>query len=202
MDRIIHHLNFSRLVRQYIGPFHTDDPESALKYAYLIALGGDSPAPLGDRQKQFALEVVRDIGLASKDNKRKLLGAIARDGSVKVSRSIHTLFAIFTDSVSSLELSRTTYLCSSSLVTRTTSARSCSPLQTNLCSTTRPKSQSRTRSGYTSLPVHTSKLSTRSIEQWVTRSSNPLLNQCTPMPKSASTMCLKAVKTCLISPLA
>lgn len=85
MDRTIVHLNFSRLIRQYIAPFHTDDPEAALKYGYLIALGGDSPAPLGDRQKQLALEVVRDIALASKDNKRKLLGSIARDGSVKVS---------------------------------------------------------------------------------------------------------------------
>lgn len=83
MDRSVYYLNFSRLIRQYIAPFHTDDPEAALKYAYLIALGGDSPAPLGDRQKQIALEVVRDIALASKENRRKLLGSIARDGSIK-----------------------------------------------------------------------------------------------------------------------
>lgn len=83
MDRSIYYLNFSRLIRQYIAPFHTDDPEAALKYAYLIALGGDSPAPLGDKQKQIALEVVRDIALASKENRRRLLGTIARDGSVR-----------------------------------------------------------------------------------------------------------------------
>lgn len=87
MDRSIYYLDFARLVRQYIAPFHTEDPETALKYAYTIALGGDSPAPIGDRQKQIALEVVRDIALASKDNRRKLLGAIARDGSLRVSTS-------------------------------------------------------------------------------------------------------------------
>lgn len=87
MDRSVFHLNFSRLMRQYIAPFHTDDPEAALKYAYLIALGGDSPAPVGDRQKQLALEVVRDIALASRDNRRRLLGSISRDGSTKVSHS-------------------------------------------------------------------------------------------------------------------
>ena len=85
MDRVISYLDYSRLIKQYIAPFHIEDPEAALKYAYSIALGGDAPAPTGDKQRQIALEVVRDIALASKDNRRKLLGSIARDGSVKVS---------------------------------------------------------------------------------------------------------------------
>jgi hypothetical protein len=84
MDRSIFYLDYARLVRQYIAPFHTEDPETALKYAYTIALGGDSPGPVGDKQKQVALEVVRDIALASKDNRRKLLGSIARDGAFRV----------------------------------------------------------------------------------------------------------------------
>jgi nuclear pore complex protein Nup93 len=88
MDRSIYDLDFARLIRQYIAPFHTEDPETALKYAYAIALGGDSPAPIGDKQKQIALEVVRDIALASKDNRRKLLGSIARDGSLRVSKVV------------------------------------------------------------------------------------------------------------------
>jgi hypothetical protein len=84
-NNVISYLDYSRLIKQYIAPFHIEDPEAALKYAYSIALGGDAPAPTGDKQKQIALEVVRDIALASKDNRRKLLGSIARDGSVKVS---------------------------------------------------------------------------------------------------------------------
>jgi hypothetical protein len=91
MDRTIFYLDYSRLIKQYIAPFHIEDPEAALKYAYSIALGGDAPAPTGDKQKQIALEVVRDIALASKDNRRKLLGSIARDGSVKVGSSLQLL---------------------------------------------------------------------------------------------------------------
>ena len=91
MDRGTFFLDYSRLIKQYIAPFHIDDPEAALKYAYSIALGGDATAPIGDKQKQIALEVARDIALASKENRRKLLGSIARDGSVKVSPRLSRL---------------------------------------------------------------------------------------------------------------
>lgn len=77
-------INFARLIRAYILPFHKVEPQTALQYAYLIALGSDVPNGVGDRQRGMALELVRDIVLASR-RWSKLLGSVRADGSKEVS---------------------------------------------------------------------------------------------------------------------
>lgn len=79
-DREISYLNFSRVVKVYISPFAKLEPQTALQYAYLIALGSD----VADRQKGLCLELVRDVVLASR-SWSKLLGSVRADGSKEVS---------------------------------------------------------------------------------------------------------------------
>lgn len=78
------YLSFYRLIKTYISPFFKVEPQSALQYAYLVALGADSPGEVGKRQKQLALDLVRDIVLASRAWGR-LLGSVKADGSKTVS---------------------------------------------------------------------------------------------------------------------
>jgi len=75
-------LNFARIIKAYIAPFFKQEPQTALQYAYLVALGADVHG--GDAQKRLALELVRDIVLASK-GWSKLLGSVRADGSKEVS---------------------------------------------------------------------------------------------------------------------
>jgi len=78
------YLNFARLINVYISPFAKLEPQTALQYAYQIALGSD----LAERQKGLCLELVRDIVLASR-SWSKLLGSVRADGSKEVrNRSI------------------------------------------------------------------------------------------------------------------
>ncbi|WRT63978.1 uncharacterized protein IL334_000905 [Kwoniella shivajii] len=80
-DSDISNLNFPRLIKQYITPFFKLEPQTALQYAYLVALSSDSPNPaIGQKQKQLCLELVRDIVLASRSWSR-LLGSVRADGS-------------------------------------------------------------------------------------------------------------------------
>ena len=79
-DLEISYLNFARLIKAYISPFAKLEPQTALQYAYLIALGSD----IVDRQKGLCLELVRDIVLASQ-SWSKLLGSVRADGSKEVS---------------------------------------------------------------------------------------------------------------------
>ncbi|ORY20676.1 Nup93/Nic96-domain-containing protein [Naematelia encephala] len=72
-------LNFARMVRTYIQPFYKAEPTIALQYAYLVALGYDSPID-GVKQRDMAVDMVRDIVLASK-SWSKLLGSVRADGS-------------------------------------------------------------------------------------------------------------------------
>jgi nuclear pore complex protein Nup93 len=78
------YLSFYRLIQVYIAPFHKVEPASALQYAYLVALGADSPGGVGKKQQDYALELVRDIVLASRAWGR-LLGSVKADGSKTVS---------------------------------------------------------------------------------------------------------------------
>lgn len=73
-------LNFARLIQLYVAPFHKVEPQTALQYAYLIALGSDAPAPVGEAQRQLALDLVRDIVVASR-SWSKLLGSVRADGT-------------------------------------------------------------------------------------------------------------------------
>ncbi|WWC58422.1 uncharacterized protein I303_100962 [Kwoniella dejecticola CBS 10117] len=80
-DSDVSYLNFPRLIKQYISPFYRLEPQTALQYAYLVALSSDSPNPaIGQKQKQSALELVRDIVLSSK-SWSKLLGSVRADGT-------------------------------------------------------------------------------------------------------------------------
>ncbi|WVQ97122.1 hypothetical protein IAU59_004232 [Kwoniella sp. CBS 9459] len=80
-DADVSYLNFPRLIKQYISPFFRLEPQTALQYAYLVALAADVPNPaVGQKQKQLALELVRDIVLASR-SWSKLLGSVRADGS-------------------------------------------------------------------------------------------------------------------------
>lgn len=83
-DREICYLNFSRLIKHYISPFFKLEPQTALQYSYLVALSSDTPNGFGERQKQLALELVRDIVLASR-SWSKLLGSVRADGTKQVS---------------------------------------------------------------------------------------------------------------------
>jgi nuclear pore complex protein Nup93 len=74
--------NFYRMIRNFISPFCATAPETALQYAYLVALNGDLP-DLDAQQKQLALDLVRDIVLASRQWS-KLLGTIRSDGVKQV----------------------------------------------------------------------------------------------------------------------
>ncbi|WVR05746.1 hypothetical protein IAU60_002771 [Kwoniella sp. DSM 27419] len=77
----VSYLNFPRLIKQYIAPFYKLEPQTALQYAYLVALFSDSSNPaVAQKQKQLALELVRDIVLASR-SWSKLLGSVRADGS-------------------------------------------------------------------------------------------------------------------------
>ncbi|BEJ15888.1 hypothetical protein CspHIS471_0504930 [Cutaneotrichosporon sp. HIS471] len=73
-------LNFARIIQVYIGPFHKVEPQSALQYAYLVALASDAPAPTGPAQRQLALDLVREIVIGSRDW-GKLLGSVRADGT-------------------------------------------------------------------------------------------------------------------------
>ena len=77
-------LNFARLIKNYISPIAKLEPETALRYAYLVGLGSDGPN--GERQKSVALELVRDVVLASRAWS-KLLGSVRADGTKEVSRA-------------------------------------------------------------------------------------------------------------------
>jgi nuclear pore complex protein Nup93 len=77
------YLNFYRMIKTYIAPFFKVEPQSALQYAYLVALGADAPGEVGQRQKVLALELVRDVVLASRAWGR-LLGSVKADGSKTV----------------------------------------------------------------------------------------------------------------------
>ncbi|WWC86091.1 uncharacterized protein L201_000962 [Kwoniella dendrophila CBS 6074] len=80
-DADISYLNFPRLIKQYISPFFRLEPQTALQYAYLVALSSDSPnIVIGQKQKQLSLELVRDIVLSSK-SWSKLLGSVKSDGT-------------------------------------------------------------------------------------------------------------------------
>lgn len=80
------YLNFPRLIKQYIKPFTVQEPATALQYAYLIMLGADAASgPVGEKQKEMCLELVRDIVLASR-SWSKLLGSVKADGSKEVCR--------------------------------------------------------------------------------------------------------------------
>ncbi|WWC66561.1 uncharacterized protein I206_100464 [Kwoniella pini CBS 10737] len=80
-DADVSYLNFARLIKQYISPFFRLEPQTALQYAYLVSLASDSPNPaIGQKQKQLALELVRDIVLSSK-SWSKLLGSVRADGT-------------------------------------------------------------------------------------------------------------------------
>ncbi|KAL1407707.1 nuclear pore complex subunit [Vanrija albida] len=74
------YLNFGRLIELYIAPFHRIEPQTALQYAYLVALASDAPAPTGENQRQLALALVRDIVITSR-SWSKLLGSVRADGS-------------------------------------------------------------------------------------------------------------------------
>nr|XP_031861265.1 uncharacterized protein CI109_003235 [Kwoniella shandongensis]KAA5528337.1 hypothetical protein CI109_003235 [Kwoniella shandongensis] len=74
------YLNFTRQIKQYIGPFFKVEPQNALQYAYLVALNSDVPGAVGQKQAQLALELVRDVVLASR-SWSKLLGSVRSDGS-------------------------------------------------------------------------------------------------------------------------
>jgi len=78
-DSEICSLNFARLIKAYISPFAKLEPQTALQYAYLIALGSD----VSERQKGLSLDLVRDIVLASR-SWSKLLGSVRADGSKEV----------------------------------------------------------------------------------------------------------------------
>nr|ODN86462.1 nuclear pore complex protein Nup93 [Cryptococcus depauperatus CBS 7841] len=73
-------LHFSRLIKQYVAPFHELEPETALRYAYLVMLNSDAPPPVGPKQRQLSLDLVRDIVLSSRAWS-KLLGSVRVDGS-------------------------------------------------------------------------------------------------------------------------
>lgn len=73
-------LNFARLIQLYIGPFHKVEPQTALQYAYLVALASDAPSPVGAAQRQLALDLVREIVIGSR-SWSKLLGSVRADGS-------------------------------------------------------------------------------------------------------------------------
>lgn len=73
-------LNLSRLLKAYISPFASLEPQTALQYVYLVALSSDAPDGVGERQKQICLELVRDIVLASRAWSR-LLGSVRADGT-------------------------------------------------------------------------------------------------------------------------
>ena len=73
------YLNFARLINSYITPFAKPEPQTALQYTYLIAMGSD----LADRQKALCLDLVRDIVLASR-SWSKLLGSVRADGTKQV----------------------------------------------------------------------------------------------------------------------
>ncbi|ORX34270.1 Nup93/Nic96-domain-containing protein [Kockovaella imperatae] len=74
------YLNLARIVKSYISPFAKLEPQTALQYAYLIALGSDASNGSGQRQKTACLELIRDIVLASRAWS-KLLGSVRADGS-------------------------------------------------------------------------------------------------------------------------
>jgi nuclear pore complex protein Nup93 len=85
-DRDIAHLNFARVIRSYVTPIAQPEPQTALQYAYLIALASDAPDGRGEKQKQLCLQLVRDIVLASR-GWAKLLGSVRADGTKEVSLS-------------------------------------------------------------------------------------------------------------------
>jgi nuclear pore complex protein Nup93 len=62
------------------------EPQSALQYAYLVALGAENVGDEvdGDRQKTVAMTLVRDVVLASRAW-GKLLGSVRADGTKQVS---------------------------------------------------------------------------------------------------------------------
>lgn len=80
VDEDTAYLNFARLTQLYVAPFHKVEPQTALQYAYLVALGADAPAPTGAAQRQAALDLVRDIVVGSR-SWSKLLGSVRADGS-------------------------------------------------------------------------------------------------------------------------
>lgn len=79
------YVNFYRIIKSYISPFFKPEPQAALQYAYLVALNSDLADGVGERQKQLALGLVRDIVLASRQW-TKLLGSLRPDGTKEVSR--------------------------------------------------------------------------------------------------------------------
>ena len=85
-------LNFTRIIKQYITPLAKPEPQTALQYAYLVALASDAPEGLGERQKNSCLELVRDIVLASR-NWSRLLGTVRADGTKEVSPTWHRRMA-------------------------------------------------------------------------------------------------------------
>jgi len=80
IDNDVAYLNFARLIQLYVAPFHKVEPQTALQYAYLIALASDAPAPTGEAQRQLALDLVRDIVVGSR-SWSKLLGSVRADGT-------------------------------------------------------------------------------------------------------------------------
>jgi nuclear pore complex protein Nup93 len=80
-------LNFPRIIKTYISSFVHQEPQSALQYAYLIALASDAPDGLGEKEKNMCLEMVRDVVLASR-SWAKLLGSVRADGTKEVSLMI------------------------------------------------------------------------------------------------------------------
>ncbi|EIW72690.1 hypothetical protein TREMEDRAFT_70789 [Tremella mesenterica DSM 1558] len=93
IDRDICYINFARLIKNYISPFFKVEPQTALQYAYLVALASDAPNGVGEKQKQYTLELVRDIVLASRAW-TKLLGSVRADGSKEtgaIERDLHLL---------------------------------------------------------------------------------------------------------------
>jgi hypothetical protein len=131
-DREICYLNLSRLIKHYISPFFKLEPQTALQYSYLVALGADIPGGSGEKQRQLALELVRDIVLASR-SWSKLLGSVRADGSKQVrpwfpflEGSVRVWFTHF-----SLARSSGIYSYSDYPTKETTSELSCSPPRTN-----------------------------------------------------------------------
>lgn len=77
------YINFYRIIKHYIAPFCALEPQTALQYAYLVALGSDAPLGVGDKQKQYALDLVRDVVIYSRAWS-KLLGSVRADGTKEV----------------------------------------------------------------------------------------------------------------------
>lgn len=79
--------NFARVIKAYISPIARMDPQSALQYAYLVAITSDTPRDVADAQKALCLELVRDVVLSSRAWGR-LLGSVRTDGTKQVSRDV------------------------------------------------------------------------------------------------------------------